>query len=818
MWIQRSARPERAVGFATRTVRRGAGKYGQGITGATAASGNDGIPGSSRPRPWRRPKMLRIMAMPRFALDRLSPTLFSLVVAAGACAIARPDSAAPDGLVDDVRSADKTTFENPGGKWMPGQMAEHAETLQALGLEFPVDNLGEPTAHPLGAIVSLGGCSASFVSAQGLIVTNHHCVTGALQYNSSSDHNLLEDGFLATTPAQEKSAGPTQRVYVTTGFTDVTSQVLEGLDSIEDPNKRYEEVETRVKNIRSSCEEGRDDTRCRIASYFEGAQFFQIEQLEIRDVRLVYAPHAGIGVFGGETDNWRWPRHTGDFSFLRAYVGKDGKPADYAEDNVPYRPPHHLKVATQPLQPGDLVMVVGYPGRTYRLKTAAEVKAAVDFTYPNRIDLFSETLALLDELGAKNPEIKIKAASLARGRANYLTNSKGMLDGLVKGGLAAQKTQLEADLAAWIDAEPERKKKYGGVLEAMTQIHEASLATAAHDAAVRGVLSGSSLMGVAATIVKMAEERPKKDADRASGFQARDLKRREQRMRRLSQRLDVELDRALFKMYLERALRGPEKDRPDDVLRIVLDKKEGELTAADVDKALQRYYDKTKLADEAVRVRLLKTATTKKLKRSKDPFVKLAFALKPLEKKREATAEARAGQLATLRPRYIEALRTFTTGTLAPDANGTLRITFGTVRGFRPAPDKDVYAPFSTVSEMVAKHQGKGDFNAPESILEAARAKKFGDYADARIRDLPVDFLADLDITGGNSGSATINARGELVGLAFDGNYEAIASDWVFIPALTRSIHVDFRYAMWVMDAVDGADHLLQEMGVEPSL
>lgn len=746
---------------------------------------------------------------------------YLLVVAIGAtaaCARTQTDTAAVPSSATSAAApeSEATPFENPGGMWMPGQMGDHADTLKSLGLAYDPGALTDPTAFPLGAVVSLGGCSASFVSEEGLIVTNHHCVGGHLQYNSTPEANLLEDGYLAKTRADEKWGGPTARVYVTKAFTDVTDHVLGGTETIADPKARYEAIEARAKDLTAKCEQGKPDTRCRVASYFEGAQFFQIEQLQIRDVRLVYAPDAGIGVFGGEIDNWRWPRHTGDWSFLRAYVGKDGKPADYSPDNVPFRPPHHLKVATEALTPGDFVMVAGYPGRTYRHKTADEVRDAATWGYPRRIALFEQTLDVLARVTEGREDLKIKAASRSRGLANYLTNFKGMLEGLTKGGLAEQKASLEADLKAWIAADPTRQREYGGVLEEMERIRAEARKTRDRDAALGEILRGSSLLGQAFTIVTMAEERDKPDADRKAGYQERDWDRREQGSRRMQRTYDPVLDRALFEMYLQRAAALPAAQRPAEALRAVTGSASPDRAA--IAKALDRFYGKTRLGDEDRRVDLLKTATSKTIERSKDPFISLAVRLGSARDELNARSEKEEGALARLRPKYMAALRAHAVDPLAPDANGTLRVTYGTVRGYRPRPDAALYTPFTTMTELVGKHTGEEPFDAPDAQIAAAKGKDFGPYADARLGDLPVNFLADLDITGGNSGSATLNARGELVGLVFDGNYEAMASDWIFMPDITRSIHVDSRYMLWTMDAVDGADHLLTEMGITPAI
>jgi hypothetical protein len=736
-------------------------------------------------------------------------TIFALSCAGDAADSAQP--AAPDA---GARQPAAFKFENPGGMWMPAQMAAHADTLKQLGVAYDPNALTDPTAFPLGAVVSLGGCSASFVSADGLLITNHHCVTRYLQHNSTPEQNLLKLGYLARTRADEKSGGPTARVFVTTAFTDVTDKVLGGLEAVTDGNERYKAIEERRKQITNTCEAGRPEMHCSVASYFEGAQFFQIEQIEVRDVRLVYAPAAGIGNYGGEVDNWRWPRHTGDFSFLRAYVGKDGKPADFAADNVPYAPKHHLKVAREPIAADKFVMVAGYPGRTQRLKTAAEAQQAADWYYARQIALYEQQIATLEGAAKDRPDVGIKTAAKLRNLHNYLTNFKGMRDGLAKGGVAAEKARLEGELQKWIDADAGRKAKYGDVLAQMAALTAEKAKTREHDMAQEELLRGSTLLGVGETLVKLADEREKPDAERKLGYQERDAKDLEQGFVAMESSFSPEADRAVLRMFLQRAAALPEAERPEALAAIV-----GKDTSdKGIEKALDGLYKTTRLGDAKARVELLKTATPAKLRASKDPFVKLALKLKPIADAHKQRQEALAGSLSTLRPRYIEALRAFSGGTLAPDANSTLRITFGTVRGYTPPGASQAFTPFTRLSEVVAKSTGEEPFAAPPALIEAVKARKFGPYVDATLGEVPVDFLADLDITGGNSGSATLNARGELTGLVFDGNIEAMASDWVFLPAITRSIHVDIRYVLWVMDAVDQADHLLTEMGVTPAI
>ena len=710
--------------------------------------------------------------------------------------------------------AKEAAFKNPGGMWMPRQIAEPSQQkqLKELGLKVDAAELGSPTSPLLQAIVSLGGCSASFVSPDGLIATNHHCAITALQQASSKDDNILEKGFVAKTRAEERSNGPTARVFVTQAMRDVTKEVTTGLDKVAGDRARYKEIEKRQKKLVAECEAAKKGVRCNVSSFFGGAEYQLIEQLEIKDVRIAYAPHEGVGNFGGEIDNWRWPRHSGDFTLFRAYVGKDGLPAAFAKDNVPYASKNHLKVATAPLAPADLVLVAGYPGSTSRLRTAAEVDEAVSWQYPRSIKMFEDYLPVLQQLAKIDKDVAIKANPIERGINNAYTKFKGVLEGLVKGGLAAQRTKQEAELKAWIDADPQRKKTFGDALPTMAKLVAEQQKTRDTDAAQSEPFRLVKLLASASTIVRMAEERPKPDAERDPGYQERNWQRMEQGQVALTKQYDRRIDVALFTLALRRAAQLPEKQRPPILAAVA------GASGDRIEEAVAALYATTTLEDEATRVKLFKTATTEELKKSADPLVKLALAMRPIGKKTEERDEAYAGAMSRARPRYTDALRAQLGGQVAPDANGTLRVTYGTVRGYKPAPDAAMYYPFTTLAQAVKKTTGVDPFHTPPALLEAERAGRFGPWIDETLGDVPVNFLSDLDITGGNSGSATLNAKGELVGLAFDHNIESVASDWLFMPEMTRTIHVDARYMLWVMDAVDRADHLLREMGVTPAV
>jgi len=702
------------------------------------------------------------------------------------------------------------------GMWMPQQIPELAARLKSMGFSGDPKAFADLTGQPMGAVVSLGGCSASFVSPDGLIVTNHHCVTGGLQFNSTPQRNLLRDGFLARTREEELSNGPGSRVLVTTSVTEVTGAITTNIDPKATDRQRYDIIERRIKERVAACEKA--GLRCSVPSYFGGLRYYEIVQLEIRDVRLVYAPAEGIGVFGGETDNWRWPRHTGDWSFLRAYVGKDGKPAPFSRDNVPFKPRHWLKVSPEGAKPGSLVFVVGYPGRTQRHQTYAEVKETTDWTFPRAIRQAQEQIALIDALTKGNNGLAIKLANRIQSLNNNLTNQKGMLEGLVKGGSLALKQDREKELAAWIAADPARQKKFGDVLPALEALQAESETTRERNAVMSSLSAASSYLGAAQTIYRLSRERPKPDLNREIGYQERDWSRLRESQERLQSSLDVTGDRALLRwaVRLSTVLPAGQRIEPlDKAIGLKAGMAKSEADSA-IDRFLDRLYSGTKIGDRDFRLGLMDKSTAE-IESTGDSFIALAAALEPLAESIREAGKNRAGAYARLQPLYMEALLTKAGGLVAPDANSTLRVTYGQVLGV-DAKDGLVYKPLTTLQGIVEKHTGEGEFNAPQSQLNAIKALRAGKktpFIDPVLKDVPVNFLSTVDTTGGNSGSPTLNGKGELIGLLFDGTYESVASNYLFDSVKTRSIHVDSRYMLWTMDEVDGAANLLKELGIK---
>lgn len=709
-------------------------------------------------------------------------------------------------------------YANTGGMWMPSQMTlgQHVETFKKMGVPLDAAKLSDPLSDPLASVVSLGGCTASFVSGEGLIVTNHHCVQGALQQNATPTDNIVENGFLAKTRADEKSAGPAQRVMVATAIKDVTKEMRDGLESIKDFVARKDESEKRYKTLTAACEKDRPGTRCTISSFFRGGQYMMTEMMEIKDVRLVYAPARGVGNFGGEVDNWEWPRHTGDFSYYRAYVGKDGKPAEYSPDNVPFKSVHHLKVSTEGLKPNDFVMITGYPGSTARTATASEIHHNIESRYPMLIAYYKERYAIAESHLKDGGETAIKATVQKQGVQNGLEKYEGIQQGLAKGDLVAQKDALDKKAKAWAAAAGHEKHKVA--IDRLEVMLAEQFKTSKADFERGVAFGGSSLLGEALSFTRWAEERPKKDADRKPGFQDRDMPRAVAGQKGFAKRFDKTLDRAYFKNALTRASKLPEADRPWLVTLMGLPKG-SKVDDAAIDKMLDAWYKGATLEDEKVRTDLLSKGTTKDLQASKDPFIQAALRIWPIVKAEEKKSDTKAGEMMLLSPMYADAMKESLGGVLAPDANSTLRITYGTVKSLNPTSTDPKDWPFTVASQIPAKDTGKDPFNSPAKLLAGIKAKNYGPYADKALGgELPVDFESDLDITGGNSGSPVLNGKGELVGLAFDGNKEGLASEVVFNPKTTRTIQCDARYMLWVMDAVDNADHLLVEMGIKPSI
>lgn len=687
------------------------------------------------------------------------------------------------------------------GMWLPSQMAEVAAQMKAAGAQVPPEELADLTKAPMNAIVSLGGCSASFVSPEGLVVSNHHCVYGSIQYNSKPGQDYLTDGFLAKTKAEEVPAAPGTRIFVIEALRNVTTDMLKGVTPKMTGRQRFDRMDANRKGLIAACEK-QPNRRCDVRSYFGGERYFLQQQLEIKDVRLVYAPAGGIGNFGGETDNWQWPRHTGDFGFYRAYVGPDGSSAAYSKDNVPYQPKSWLTIAKEGLKDGDFVMLAGFPGNTNRWRMAAETKSVFADRYPLNQKMLSDYSDLVNKLTAGNQAAQIKYANSVKGADNTKKNLLGQMSGADTIRLIETKEAEEAAFRTWLAADPKRQATYGPALAQLDALIAENNKRAVNDIKM-GQLGRAQLLSAASTLYRWAKERAKPDTLREVGFQDRDRTPRMEGLKQIERRFDAMVDRKITEWALEHYRSVPAGERNDALL-------------AKLDQiGLDKLYGETKLTDTATRLAWL-DKTPAEFEASTDPFIQLAVAAYPYSQQRLDEDKENDGKLNAASRNVMEARMAWTREQgkpVYPDANSSLRITWGKVTGRKQ--DGVTWSAFTTAEGMAAKHTGKGEFDAPDKAVELVKARDYGNYVAPELGTLPVNYLTTVDITGGNSGSATLNAKGELVGLAFDGTLDGVISDWRFNPAINRTIHVDHRYMLWVMEKVDGATNLLKEMGVK---
>ncbi len=696
------------------------------------------------------------------------------------------------------------------GMWTPAQLPELSNVLEAKGLEIDPGSMTDLTAHPMKAIVSLGDCTASFVSPKGLVITNHHCAHGSISYNSTDERNLLRDGFVAGSFADELPALPGSRVLVTVAVEDVSETILGDLPAGLSGRARYQAIEDSEKELVRECEKDKGH-RCRVASYHGGSQYELIKQLEIRDVRLVHAPPASVGKYGGDVDNWMWPRHTGDYSFYRAYVGPDGLPADPAEDNVPYQPDYWLKVQPKGVQDGDFVMLAGYPDHTNRYRLSSEVANVIDWRYPEYKIALEAWLAAIMTAIEGNPDAALKYAPLISAINNETKNYGGMLEGFSKGNLVELKQQLESVLQAWIAEHPEYQDGDLSTVEALQALVNESQSRQQRKLYYQ-LAYRSALLSAARSLYRLAREQEKPDEAREPGYQERDLVRIGEQMTRIEGTFDVEVDQQVWR-HLVLAYSAIPEDQHVDAYDHWFGIDGNEVDTEALDRKLEQMYAGTSLGDTQVRLDWI-GKTPEAFEFSDDPFIRMAVALFDNDMEIEEWNKGLTGRYQEARPRFMRSLLAFQQArgrVVYPDANSTLRITYGVVTGSEPR-DGMVYVPFTTLEGIVEKDTGVEPFDMPPELLEAIGEKQYGAYIDEQLGSVPVNFLSTLDTTGGNSGSPTLNGRAELVGLQFDGTYESIISDWDFLQDKTRSIQVDIRYILWTMEQLGGAEHLLKEM------
>lgn len=671
------------------------------------------------------------------------------------------------------------------GKWTPDQMLQlDPGWLKQQGLLLPPSRLWDPQRGSglLAATISTGGCSGGFISATGLFITNHHCLFSILQQHSTTDRDLIANGFLARSRAEELR-GKAVRVTIPRRFTDVTKDVLAAARSGSDDLARYRAIEAKQKDLIAACEK-QPESRCHVAVYDGGVRYVLIEAREYPDVRLVYAPPRWVGEYGGEIDNFMWPRHAGDFAIGRVYDA----------NGVPFKPEFWMQVAKEGVKTGDFVMVMGYPGVTYRSLIADQVAERRDLFFKRRVDVYGEWIRILEDATKGDKAGAITVAATVKSMANSFKNAQGQLEGFARGRILEKHRAAEEDVVKWASTRPQFKSS----LEALQELR--GLVAQQRETWERDFLLGqlqpSARTFVARgfiwplTLVRAARERAKPDSMRDEEFMQRNASRLRDRLERDQKSYFEPADKKIFASVLRRAAALPPAQRIASL---------GTLGESDID----RLYAGTRATNLTERMKMLGESAAQ-LQARKDPLLVLAFALEDELQAAKDRDERAKGADARLRPEWRKAVIAHAAKPIAPDANSTLRVSFAHVKGYQPR-DAVTYQPQTTLGGMLEKATGEEPFVVPERISAAAQK------ADAK---LPVDFLSDADTTGGNSGSPTVNARGELVGVNFDRVWENVANDFGYNPAIARNVNVDIRYILWILRDVEKADALLKELGL----
>ena len=532
--------------------------------------------------------------------------------------------------------------------------------------------------------------------------------------------------------------------------------------------------------------------------------------LKIQDIRIVYAPPESIGAYGGDIDNWMWPRHCGDFSFLRAYVAPDGSPAAYSPENVPYRPKSWLKVSKTGVYENDLALMIGFPGRTDRYASSQYLDYLMNFYYPRSAEISEEILRIFAAAGAADSSAAIRLASWVSGINNGLKKSYGLREGFLRANAVELKRTTEKELAAFIAADPALDKKYGRVLGELDSLFQARAATREHDM-VLGRLGQADYLQLAIEVYRWTLEREKEDIDREPGFQHRDTARTRRWLENAQINLVPKADRDLLRYFFHLAFDLPEGQRIKAVDSIFAGMAAAEREAR-LDEWLYNAYGQSSVGDLDERMKMF-SMNRREIESLDDPFVNLAKALMPELDDVRQREKARAGATSRLHPLLIAAYSEWKNGSMYPDANGTKRLNYGSVRGYSPR-DGVYYTIKTSLTGVMEKETGEDPFIVEPVLKQAWQKGNFGEYADRDLNDVAINFLTDNDGTGGNSGSPVLNGRGELIGLDFDSNYEGVAADYIYDEDLARSIVVDIRYVLFLMERVYHTDNLLRELEI----
>ena len=698
------------------------------------------------------------------------------------------------------------TYANEG-MWLLNKLKQVNEAeMQKLGFKLTAEDIYSINKSSIkDAVIRLGGgfCSGEMVSAEGLFLTNHHCGYDAIQGLSTPEKNYLENGFWAMTRGEELPAG--FPVSFLQGIEDVTSKVMAELNDGMSEEERAGKIQEIAARLRLEAAQG-NGMSADFKEMFEGNEFYIFTYKTYPDVRLVGTPPNAIGKFGGDTDNWMWPRHTGDFSMFRVYAGPDGEPAEYNEANVPFKPAHHFPVTLQGVQEGDFAMVMGYPGSTDRFLSSHGVKLALDVEQPSRVKIRRQKLDIYEEFMDQDPAVDLKYASKHAQVSNYWKYFIGQQRGLKRLDVYDKKKQQEEELMAWVNADQARKGKYGDVITLLENGYKERAKFEKANTYMQEAAFGSEMiiMGFRMMGLKNQLETDPKDAEKVAAMVARVQAVADEFFKDYHAPIDQKVTAAMFRMMKE----DVENDLLPDVYKTINGKYKGDFDRWSAD------IFKTSILTEKGRLEAFLAKPSLKVL-EKD--LGMMAAQSSLNHYRNILAPAIDVSSADIGKGYrlmVAAMREKDPQrNWYPNANSTMRATYGQVKSYIPA-DGMFYKHVTTADGILEKEDPTNDeFIVPSRQQELLQKRDYGRYADEN-GELIVGFISNNDITGGNSGSPVINGNGELIGIAFDGNWEAMSGDIAFEPELQRTISVDIRYVLWTIDKFANAGHLVKEMTV----
>ena len=649
-----------------------------------------------------------------------------------------------------------------------------------------------------------GGCTAEIVSKEGLVFTNHHCGYDAIASASSVEHNYLRDGFWAKSKAEEIPA-PGLSVQFLVKIEDVTAAVMSKLLEVK-PNEILSKLPAITKEMSDKASEG-TGYEVRISSFFKGNQFLQFTYQRYTDVRLVGTPPESIGKFGGDTDNWEWPRHTGDFSIFRVYQGADGKPADFKTDNVPYQPKSFLPVSIKGVQDGDYAMIYGYPGGTNRYETSYGVKLKIDIENPNLVKLRDERLKLMLAEMVKDPAVKIQLASSYAGIANYWKFFDGESKQLIQHNVIATKENEEKAFAQWAVG----KHEYDNLFSNISATYDAWRPYAKGRVYLMEGIFGSPLIAFASQAKGLDDAMSKKDA------KAEDISKAAKALaagqKRFIKGENIASDRNILAVVTRMFYYDIDPTQRPQGFYAEMQANFGDLSNDETFKKFAKNaFETSMFLNQSKFDAWVASPDTATL--HKDPAFRTAmwFLNNYTNNFKKYYDEFLANNYAN-NNKYLKGVLEMKKGqTLYPDANQTMRVSYGNVKSYSPR-DAVKYREICTITGIKEKYKnGDYEFDAPEKLMDLINKKDYGQYIDKKANDLVVTFITTNDITGGNSGSPVLNAKGELIGLAFDGNYEALSHKIAFDGELNRTICLDVRYLLFVVDKLGGATNIINEL------